>query len=247
MRFSYKPSVLLTALLVSLAFSPCWAIPGPPETPVKPDPGKPVPPDAPPRHGGQGTLKVTRYLSDWMRSQRDKLTMAPYTKGGIESWVQFEFEYAIKKFMKIPIETIVPFREQHVYEKSSLAADWVFKSDIEQSTVSTRGLIVELKVESSTQTGKTFVDAVKKDQQKISGGILPAYKGYETAVLAIAWNKDTKSQLEAKDNKEDSEMVAIAGAVIKLHDGRTIQLYEWTNPGTNKRPAGSTLPFRPAA
>lgn len=151
----------------------------------------------------------------------------PYTNGGIEIWIQYGFEYAIKKAMEIPVQTKIPFREKKTYENTAQFADWVFTPNMDpRNSISTKGLIVELKVQSSTIGGTKFADLVLADQKKISAGRQADYKSYDTAVLAIAWDPSAGQALE-KIN-----MTPVRDIEIVLVDRRVIKLYEWTEAPT---------------
>lgn len=152
------------------------------------------------------------------------MTSLPYNKGGSEIWVQVEIAYLIKKAMGIPIKTVIPFREERVFAASSWAADFVFEPDIQRGTVPTKGLVVELKVESSSLHGASFARQVKEDQTKLRSEFKPKYKDYDKAVIAIAWSPATHKALQGTTSK----MVPVGDAKIDLKDqGFIIQLYSW--------------------
>lgn len=200
----YSPRILLAALLVSLAVSPCLTIPVGPATtrsqsPVPTGgpstPGKTaltnVPP-APQKGHKKAPQEITEYVVDWMESKETSFRGMSPTQGGTEIWCQFDFEIATKLRQGIDVENEkITVREQPVYDNGRLKADWVFPH-----TNQHKGLIVELKVESKSQTQTDLVNKIVKDQKKVSGLLDDQYKDYDTAVLAILWNASTRKLLE---------------------------------------------------
>jgi len=85
--------------------------------------------------------------------------------------------------------------------------------------VSTKGLVMELKVESSTIKGKTFATKVADDKKKKK--IKPMkekYKDYDKAVVALAWSEVTHQELV------EIGMIPVSGTEIRTGD-YNIQLY----------------------
>ena len=225
MFLSYKPRKFLAVLLASLALSRCLAIPvTPPSTPMAKNlANAPEKPGAPLKSGKKPPLEITKFVAGWMRKSETRLRGAMVTKGGVEGWVQFDLEVETKLRYGLDPETPIKLREERVYGKTDDAADWVFAPGN-----SHKGLIVELKVQSSSQHGRGLAAKVKKDQLKISSALQDKYKDYDRTVLAIAWDKVTQTELEKE------HMVAIPKSRINLlseahaRAGNVIQLYQWT-------------------
>lgn len=159
----YDPHLLLAILLTFFAVSPCWATPiEPPSTPPQRPGGQgpATPGGAPAKGGARTTFKITEYLQEWLHEQPEADGF-PYSKGGVESTVQYLFEYHFKKYMGLSVQSQLKFREELVYQAKKQAADWVLHPDIMAKTVHTKGLIVELKVESSSATKKTRICGIR--------------------------------------------------------------------------------------
>jgi len=233
MQSTYKTYLLLAILLAPLS-SASPVNNSPPKTP--PNQGTPAGTVNAPEHAlSLPSHDTDHILRIWAKAQKDKLLMVPYTKGGAELWIQFEIEYAMKVDVGIPVQTAINMREQHVYENSALAADWVFKSETGQ-----KGRIVELKVESSTQTGSTLVNNVMEDQKKVSGGLKPEFKDYETSVYALSWKKSTQEKLVA-----DGGMIPLSIPKLQLANGEEVKLFVWDKPkgnGSPKTPSKAVAP-----
>ena len=132
--------------------------------------------------------------------------------------MQYDFEVGTKLRHGLDPETQIDIREKRVYAKADDAADWVFAPGN-----SHKGLIVELKVESSSQYSPVFATKVVNDQKKVAGAMKDAYKDYDRTVLAIAWKEETKKALKANN------MVAVEHSTIHLKKtNEYIQLYQWT-------------------
>jgi hypothetical protein len=216
---SSKFSRILVLLVAFLALSPCWASPAPshnhdlvlahakdsegkgkgkrsrPTTPDnKPGGGGESPPNAPGRENTASHFPLTKALTKWLESKKEILPYVIDSVGGIEIWVQVDFEAFVKKgFGGQQFPTIL--REQPVYQKTkglprkTKRADWVFvpkPGDVDNL----QGIIVELKVQSSSNTKKSFQTLVEKDVQKLQLDLKPDYKKFDRAVVAIAWNPE---------------------------------------------------------
>jgi len=221
MLLSSKPRTLVEVLLALLALSQCIATPvgTPPSTPKGKGPESLPSQNAPLQQGKKATQPITLFVASWMKRSEDRLRGMPSSKGGTEGWVQFEFEMETKKRQGIDLEAQTNIREQSVYSKTDDLADFVFPPSLDKVH---KGLIVELKVESSTIHGATFVKKVVRDQEKVSGGIQDKFKDYDKSVIAIAWEPATHTALIA------AGMIPVAGTDVKLKSGNIIKLYEWT-------------------
>lgn len=170
-----------------------------------------TPPGAPLKAGKNTSYQIARDLADWIRSQGENgWCHIPAEAGGCEIWAQVGFTNFIKNKYRIPPSTRI--REQHVYLNSAQAADFTIPPNIDSNGKPlTRGIIVELKVESKSQKGAALVDLVKKDREKLEGGVKEEYKDYDKAVLAIAWTKPTKQALT-----KDGGMLAHHNSLVHL-------------------------------
>lgn len=234
-----KPQILLATFLASLTVSPCFAVPiGSGSSSPQPSntaevvttPANKItmdhPAQAPIKGEGRAPVEITSFVADWMRKSEARVRGMPFTQGGSEAWVQYDFDVETKLRQGISPESPTKFREVKVYEGSSKAADWVFPEGNNH-----KGLIVELKVESLAQATSTFASLVLADQKKVGGTLKDEYKDYDTAVLAIAWEPATKNAL-TKIN-----MIPVADAKIPLTTipGQSVQLFEWKNDSNEKK------------
>ncbi len=244
MFLSYKPRTLLVALLGTLALSPCFAVPvgagsNPPQSPSSgggpaTPAGKAIPirlPPAPMKNGQKAPPEFIMFITKWMEKKEDRFRAMASSKGGTEGWAQFDFEVETKLRQGIDIESSIDVREQRIYADQTLAADWVFAPGNNH-----KGLIVELKVESSSQKGAALASKALKDQRKILSPLTEKYKDYQRAVVAIAWTPITQRALV------DANMFPLADwkITMKSHPGQEIKLYEWNGElkGTDS-PSGS--------
>jgi hypothetical protein len=218
----------LLALLIDflLILSTCRAKPtgdtsgsGPPSPsrpfnlPARPkkEPGTPpgnsavvIAPGAP----GKSQMKfdAAEHVKNWMDNPDaiKRLSRAPFTKGGMEGWWQLEIEnYLLSETnaAKYNFRRASSLREVHVYdsnEKSRWAADIVIRRSAEPGTHGYRGLVLELKFESSSErlNGKYFAEtAVKVDQDKIMHEMKDEFKTYDREVMAIAWSEKAQESI----------------------------------------------------
>jgi len=232
MLFSFKRPTLLAIFLALLAVTQCLGVPV--GTGSTPPPSPDIKPLTPPNQGSSSVSQpgapkkpvveappaVLNYLVAWMKRSETRLRAASATKGGIESWVQFDFEVEFKVRQGINVEKDIEVREIRVFGKGLQAADWVFPPGNGKP-----GLIIELKVESAAQHGARFADLVVKDQEKISSELKVGYEKYDRAVLAIAWERNTHTKLLEKNMKP------VEGVEIKFETrpNDIIRLYQWTD------------------
>jgi len=225
MLLSYKPRILLGVLLASLAFLPCLAVPIDPSQqpaagPSTPE-GKNTLPDqsAPAKGGRKASQEVTNFVADWMREKEIYFRAMESSTGGTEGWCQFDFEVECKKRNGLDFETSIGMRENKVYTKKQTAADWIFAPGNNH-----KGLIVELKVESTHQKGTILKSLIVKDQIKIAGKYKAEYAEYDKAVFAIAWTPESRREME------NIEMIPVRGSGItmKSHPDHIITLYVWS-------------------
>ncbi|EPE35823.1 hypothetical protein GLAREA_05161 [Glarea lozoyensis ATCC 20868] len=213
---SSKIGRLLALLVAFLALSPCWASPAPshnhdlvlahskdsggkgkdkrtrPTTPDnKPGGGGGSPPNAPGRENTVTRFSLTKTLSKWLDSKKEILPYMVDQKGGIEGWVQAEFAAYVRKGLGSQDSTTIS-REIAVYagrEHALKQADFVF---IPKSGNADRaqGLIVELKVQSSSNSPNSFKELVNKDLKRMELDMQSKYAQYDRAVVAIAWDPE---------------------------------------------------------
>jgi len=180
--------------LISLVISPCWAAPAGSDTPRPNKSNVDEAPGAPPRLGGQQIMFGATELAVWMQSaaMKEKITQLPYTKGGTEIWVQYEFEYAMKKKLGIKIQSRAGFREVKVYkEKIQQLADFAIVDNT--GGTNSKCYVAELKVRSSSVQLDAFIKSIQSDQEKVKAELRPEYASCERAVLALAWEDEAST------------------------------------------------------
>jgi len=247
---THKPHILLAIFLVSLAVSLCLAVPvetsstsllllpradRDPSTPAGAAGGKTTVP-APIKGGGKAPKEITDLVAKWMKTREEMFRGMPSSKGGTEGWCQYQFEMDQKKRMGENAEKDIELREIAVYTKNQFA-DFTFREDNIQ-----KGLIIELKVESSMIKGSKFAAKVKEDQEKVQGGFKPNYQDYLKGVLAIAWSEETHKELT------EINMVPVAGGTIALQTKKLeVKLYVWTGEKAGEVASSSQDPFSDSA
>lgn len=155
-----------------------------------------------------------------------------------KKWSQFDFEVFFKRLIYQNVFA-ASIREKRVYGPKTPVgketngdqrqADWVFHPLADNK----RGLIVELKVESDTNTGTTLRNNVISDQQKVLE-INPKYASYDVVVYAIAWNVISQTYLK------EASMIAVERSNIPLNDpkrpGLVARLYQWDPESAKESP-----------
>lgn len=156
----------------------------------------PSPVSAPMKYGQRTSYQVSNQLINWMKSKGEKgWRHIPAETGGCEGWIQVEFTNYMKDKYGISAGR-GNIREQRVYKTTTQAADFTFPPDIDRKgTTRTRGMIVELKVESSSGKGTKLAKLVEQDKKKFTDGVAKEYKDYDKMILAIAWTPFTKEEL----------------------------------------------------
>jgi hypothetical protein len=102
-----------------------------------------------------------------------------------------------------------------------------------------QGLIVELKVQSSTNKEASFKQLVKQDIDKLKISMKSQYAKFNRAAIAVAWDPAYKKVLQ--------DLGAAAAYYQKLGDGTVLTVYAWeegakVKPSVPGKEVGADMP-----
>jgi len=189
-------------------------------------------------------FQISNLIVPFLEGKKDQICRTQVgTNGGSEGWFQVELEDYLKREMHLGSDSI---REVRLYAKNKAeAADFVIEPS---NSGPPKGLIIELKVQSSSQQGATLVKKVQEDQIKLGKKIKKKWASYDKTILAIAWDETAdaknsiKTKMAAADMKEHPLNIECDNDAGTGHKGKhKIFLFEWDNAGVgSKRPTPDT-------